>query len=220
MNSRAMAVVMAFAVAGCATAQAPAARDRACDLAAGEELVNVRKLDPTIRVDVRYATPNNFTGRTLPGYDVPIVLLRPEAASALVRVQQRLAQQGLGLKIYDGYRPIRATQAMVGWAERSGNRWVLEQGYVARQSGHNRGATVDLTIVRLRDGRELPMGTLYDTFSEAAHTANATGQVRENRMTLVSAMESEGFRNYDKEWWHFSLPGTYTAVDIPLGCFD
>ncbi|HWK89150.1 MAG TPA: M15 family metallopeptidase, partial [Longimicrobium sp.] len=86
-------------------------------------------------------------------------------------------------------------------------------------SGHNRGATVDLTLVRLSDGSEVEMGTPYDTFSEAAHTANAIGAVMENRMRLLRAMEAEGFSNYDKEWWHFRLPGEPAALDVPLRCF-
>lgn len=218
MSSRSFAALLAVALAGCATAQAPRPAE-GCRVAPGDELVSVTRMDPTIRTEVRYATRNNFTGRRLPGYDAPLALLRPDAAAALGRVQQRLAAQGLGLKVFDGYRPVRATLAMVEWAETTGNRWVLDQGYVARESGHNRGGTVDLTLVRLRDGRELPMGTPYDTFSEDAHTANATGQVMENRTTLVRAMEAEGFRNYEKEWWHFSMRGSYRAMDIPLSCF-
>jgi zinc D-Ala-D-Ala dipeptidase len=182
-------------------------------------LVDVRAADPTIRTEVRYATPDNFTGAPLPGYERPLALLRPDAAAALARVQRRLAEQGLGLKVFDGYRPIRATEAMVDWAERTGNRWVLDQGYVARRSGHNRGNTVDLTLVRLTEGGELDMGTAYDTFSEAAHTANATGEVARNRQILVGAMAAEGFRNYAQEWWHFSLPGQPAALDVPLRCF-
>ncbi|MFL5384858.1 MAG: M15 family metallopeptidase, partial [Longimicrobiaceae bacterium] len=95
--------------------------------------------------------------------------------------------------------------------------WVLDQGYVARQSGHNRGNTVDLTVVR--GGRELDMGTPFDTFSEAAHTANAAGAVLENRMILKRAMEAEGFQNYDREWWHYRLPAADTPLDAPLSCF-
>jgi D-alanyl-D-alanine dipeptidase len=155
----------------------------------------------------------------LPGYERPIALLRPEAAEALGRVQARLRPRGLGLKVFDGYRPVRATLGMVAWAERTGNQWVLEQGYVARYSGHNRGATVDLTVVHLRGGRELDMGTPYDTFSDAAHTANATGQVAANRQILLDAMRAEGFSNYEKEWWHFSLPGQREPLDAPLRCF-
>jgi D-alanyl-D-alanine dipeptidase len=182
-------------------------------------LVDVRAIDPTIRVDIRYATADNFTGAPLPGYEVPLPLLRPEAARALARVQARLRADGLGLKVFDGYRPVRATLAMVAWAERTGNGWVLDQGYVARESGHNRGATVDLTLVRLDGGGELDMGTAYDVFSEAAHTASATGTVAANRATLVRAMEAEGFANFDKEWWHFRLPGDHPPMDAPHACF-
>jgi D-alanyl-D-alanine dipeptidase len=182
-------------------------------------LVNVRTVDRTIRTEVRYATRNNFTGDVLPGYERPLALLRPPAAQALARVQARLRPQGLGLKVFDAYRPVRATLGMVDWAERTGNQWVLEQGYVARQSGHNVGRTVDLTLVDLRTGRELEMGTPYDTFSEAAHTANASGRVAENRRILVDAMAAEGFQNYEKEWWHFSIPGPREPLDVPLRCF-
>jgi D-alanyl-D-alanine dipeptidase len=223
-KAAALFVSLSLALAGCATAQGAAgprtpAQARACQLPAGAELVDVTKLDPTIRTEIRYATENNFTGRRLPGYDVPLALLRPNAAQALARVNRRLAGQGLALKVFDGYRPIRATQAMVTWARRTGNTWVLRQGYVASRSGHNRGATVDLTVVRLSDGGELDMGTPYDTFSEDAHTANATGQVRENRAILLRAMEAEGWINYEKEWWHFRLPGEHSALDYPLGCY-
>jgi D-alanyl-D-alanine dipeptidase len=191
-----------------------------CTVSAADRMENVQRVDPTIRVDVRYATANNFTGERLPGYEQPLALLRPQVAQALGRVQARLRAEGLGLKVFDGYRPVRATLAMVDWAERTNRRWVLDQGYVARESGHNRGHTVDLTLVRLDTGEELDMGTAYDTFSEAAHTANATGAVRANRQRLVAAMNAEGFENYDKEWWHFRRPGdNFSPLDLPLSCF-
>ena len=210
----------ALALAACAPAvRSGAAADAECAMPQGTVLVDVRAGDRSIRTDVRYATTNNFTGAVLPGYERPRALLVPPAAEALGRVQQRLRAQGLGLKVFDAYRPVRATLGMVDWAERSGNEWVLDQGYVARRSGHNRGATIDLTLVRLADGRELDMGTPYDTFSEAAHTANATGTVAAHRRILVDAMAAEGFVNYDKEWWHFSLPGERPELDVPLRCF-
>jgi D-alanyl-D-alanine dipeptidase len=216
---------LALFVAACAPAvrvrvAEPAAGDRECVLPAGSTLVEVRSVDRSIRTDVRYATANNFTGAVLPGYERPLALLRPRAADALGRVQRRLRADGLGLKVFDGYRPIRATQGMVTWAQRSGNSWVLDQGYVARISGHNRAGTVDLTLVDLRTGRELDMGTPFDTFSEAAHTANATGAVAANRAKLLRAMEAEGFQNYDKEWWHFTLRGDFEPLDAPLRCFS
>jgi D-alanyl-D-alanine dipeptidase len=181
--------------------------------------VDVTRVAPGIRTDIRYATANNFTGRALPGYESARALMRPGAAQALGRVQAALGAEGLGLKVFDAYRPIRATQAMVEWAGRTGNGWVLEQGYVARFSGHNRGNTVDLTLVDLQTGRELDMGTPFDTFSEAAHPANATGAVLQNRMRLQRAMGAEGFQPYDKEWWHFRLPGDAEPLDYPIACY-
>jgi len=172
-------------------------------------LVDVRSLDSTIQVDARYAGPDNFTGSPLPGYEAQRALLRQEAAHALVRVQARLRTGGLGLLVFDGYRPVRATRAMVQWAQRTGQRNLLNDGYIASRSRHNLGLAVDLTLIDPQSGTMLDMGTPFDTFSEAAHTANAAGRVARYRQILVRAMESEGFRNYEKEWWHFSydIPG-------------
>jgi D-alanyl-D-alanine dipeptidase len=182
-------------------------------------LISVRTHAKTIGIDLRYATGDNFTGRRLPGYCQPIAVTKRPAARALGRAQRRLARQGLGLIVYDAYRPARATRAMVRWAQRTSNEWVLEQGYVARRSNHNQGAAVDVTLVRLSDNRPLGMGTPYDTFSTKAHTANAGGTALKNRMTLKRAMEAYGFRNYRNEWWHYDFPGAAgPARDIPLGC--
>jgi len=182
-------------------------------------LISVRTHAKTIRLDLRYATDDNFTGARLPGYCKPIAVIRRPAARALGRVQRRLAKQGLGLLVYDAYRPARATRAMVRWAERTNNEWVIQQGYVARRSNHNRGAAIDLTLVRLSDDRRLTMGTDYDAFTTRSHTANASGTALKNRMTLKRAMESFGFRNYHREWWHYDFPSAAGPPrDIPLGC--
>ena len=176
------------------------------DAVADSLLVDLRSLDSTIDVQARYATSNNFTGAPLPGYEANRAYLRREAAQALGRVQRRLRSGGLSLRVFDGYRPVRATVAMVAWAERTGRRALLDSGYIARRSRHNLGVAVDLTLVDPASGTELPMGTAFDEFTEAAHTANATGRERRYRDLLVRVMESEGFRNYDMEWWHFSYP--------------
>lgn len=176
------------------------------DALAESLLVDVRSADSTIQVDARYAGPNNFTGAPLPGYEAPRALLRREVAAALARVQGRLRTADLGVRVFDGYRPVRATQAMVAWAERTGQTALLDSGYIARRSRHNLGVAVDLTLVDLATGTEVPMGTPFDTFTEAAHTANAEGRVRRYRQLLVAVMEEEGFSNYDQEWWHFSYP--------------
>ena len=154
---------------------------------------------------MRYATSNNFTGAPLPGYLANRAYLRREAAASLARVQRDLRSRELGIKILDAYRPVRATLAMVEWTERVNRPDLLKDGYIASRSRHNLGLAIDLTLVDLQSGRELEMGTPFDTFSAAAHTANASGEAAANRQMLKAAMEREGFVNYDQEWWHFSI---------------
>jgi D-alanyl-D-alanine dipeptidase len=178
----------------------------ASDAAAESLLVDVAQLDSTIEVELRYATPYNFTGAVLPGYDAPHALLRREAAAALVRVQQRLRADSLGLKIFDAYRPVRASDALVAWTRRVNREDLLRAGYVAEQGPHNLGLAVDVTLVQLGSGRELKMGSAFDTFAPSARTTNATGEVAANRQRLTRAMEAEGFTNRPDKWWHFSFP--------------
>lgn len=174
------------------------------DAAADSLLADVRTVDSSIVVEMRYATANNFTGAPLPGYLANRAYMRREAALALGRVQRDLRAQGLGLKVFDAYRPVRATLAMVDWTERVNRQDLLKDGYIASRSRHNLGLAIDLTLIDLATGRELEMGTPFDTFSAAAHTANATGMAAVNRQRLKAGMEREGFTNYDQEWWHFS----------------
>src|SRR4029079_13347846 len=154
------------------------------DRAADSLLADVRSLDPSIVVDLRYATPNNFTGAPLPGYLANRAFLRSEAAAALARVESDLRAQGLGLKIFDSYRPVRATLAMVDWTKRVNREDLLRDCYIASRSRHNLGLAIDLTLIELSSGRELEMGTPFDTFSAAAHTANAAGLAAANRQRL------------------------------------
>jgi zinc D-Ala-D-Ala dipeptidase len=175
------------------------------DVVADTLLTDVRTLDSTIVVVLRYATTNNFTGAPLPGYLANRAFLRREAAAALARVERDLRPQGLGLKVFDGYRPVRATLAMVDWTRRVNRPDLLTNGYIASRSRHNLGLAIDLTLIDLATGRELEMGTPFDTFSAAAHTANASGEAAVNRQKLKAAMERQGFVNYDQEWWHFSF---------------
>lgn len=175
------------------------------DAVADTLLVDVQSVDPTIVVDLRYATPNNFTGTPLPGYEANRAFLRREAASALARVQHELRPGGLALKIFDAYRPVRATLAMVDWTERVHRPDLLKDGYIASRSRHNLGLAIDLTLIDLGTGQELEMGTPFDTFSASAHTANASGLAAVNRQKLKAAMEVEGFQNYDQEWWHYTF---------------
>jgi D-alanyl-D-alanine dipeptidase len=166
----------------------------------------VRSIDPTIQTDVRYATANNFTGAPLPGYEAPRALLRRDAAAALGRVQARLRSKGLGLRVLDAYRPLRASRAMVDWAERTGNRPLVEKGYIPERSRHNLGASVDVTLVDLATGTEVLLTTTFDNFTTTADTGNATDQALRNRRFLVQAMGSEGFSPFGRSWWHFNYP--------------
>jgi D-alanyl-D-alanine dipeptidase len=168
-------------------------------------LVDLRSVDSSIQVDLRYATANNFTGAPLPGYEAPRALLRREAAAALGRVQAGLRSKGLGLRVLDAYRPVRASLAMVDWAERTGHRALLESRYIAQRSRHNLGVAVDVTIVDLTRGTEVPMGTTFDNFT-TAQTDDVTSEALRYRQILVQAMESEGFSPYGQVWWHFNYP--------------
>ena len=171
-----------------------------------EGFVSLHEAVPRVILDIRYAGEDNFTGAALPGYGAPGAWLHVEAAAALARVAERIAPEGLGLLVYDAYRPARASKAMVEWAERTDNTWTLEQGYVAARSGHNHGHTVDLTLYEFESGVELDMGTPWDTFSSESHIVWGEGEVRANRDRLQAAMTAEGWKPYSKEWWHFRLP--------------
>lgn len=182
-------------------------------------LVDVRAYARGIQVDVRYATKSNFTGAVLPGYCEGRALLLAPAARRLARVQRTLRADGLGLKVWDAYRPARASRAMVRWANRTGRQSLLSDGYVAARSNHNLGTTVDLTLVTLADGTELDMGTPYDTFTVRAATRDARGRVLRNRLALRAAMARHGFEAYSREWWHFDSvqPGP-RRLDVGIGC--
>lgn len=189
----------------------------ASDSVARTLLADVKAGDTGIRVETRYGTSNNFTGAPLPGYFGNKAYLRKEAVDALGRVQRRLASGGMGLKVFDGYRPVKATLGMVEWAKRTNQVHFITDGYIASRSRHNLGLAVDLTLVDLSmGGREVDMGTPYDTFAKEAHWAEATGRTLRYRQLLRTMMEKEGFKQYDMEWWHYSfeVPGEPVAFDM------
>jgi D-alanyl-D-alanine dipeptidase len=211
----AAALVVAVLTACGAAARTPsgraAPRVASTDVIAPDSLAlalmtDVQTIDSSILVELRYATSNNFTGAPLPGYEANRAYLRREAASELADANRALADFGLVLKVWDAYRPARATDAMGEWARLTGREDLFRDGYISARSRHNVGAAVDVTLVDRKTGRELEMGTAYDTFSSAAHTANATGEAASNRNLLLRMLERVGFTNYEKEWWHFSYP--------------
>ena len=185
-------------------------------------------------VDMRYFGDKNFVGERIDGYERARCVLSAPAASALAAVQRDLAARGLGLKVFDCYRPQRAVAHFVRWAQRIDdvkrkrefypdvdNRDLFKEGYISERSGHSRGSTVDLTLVRRVDGRELDMGSPFDFFSPKSWPSDMSvgAQAQANRALLAAAMTRGGFRPYDKEWWHFTLvdePFPDAYFDFPL----
>lgn len=179
------------------------------------DLVEPARLDPTLRLDVRYATSDNFL--RWPAYSEARVFLQRPAAEAVVRAHRALQAQGYGLVLFDGYRPWYVTQ--VFWDATPPER----RDYVAdpRQgSRHNRGCAVDLSLYDLATGREVAMPSRYDEFSERAHPDYAGGSdaQRAARDLLRRTMEAEGFVVYDKEWWHFDCRDwrRYRIENVPF----
>jgi D-alanyl-D-alanine dipeptidase len=186
-----------------------------------EGFVDLPKFISGVKIDIRYHTADNFTGAPLVGYGAAGAWLLEEPAKALQAVAQSLESKGLGLLVYDAYRPRRGTLAMVAWAQRTSQVHLLDGGYIARRSGHNHGHTVDLTLYELATGQALDMGTPWDTLTEASHTRRATGQALDNRLLLKTAMEAEGWGYYFREWWHFRYPMKGTrSRDVPYSCFE
>lgn len=164
------------------------------------DLVELVTLDPTLRLDIRYAGTRNFLG--VPLYSQARAFLQRPAAEALVRVQHALAREGYGLLIHDGYRPWYVTKMFWDATPPAQRRFVADP---EKGSRHNRGCAVDLTLVDLRSGRELDMPSLYDEMTERAYPTYTGGSAtaRANRDRLRRHMEAEGFAVYEFEWWHF-----------------
>jgi len=167
----------------------------------GCELVDVSTIDPTLVIDNRYATADNVTGRQL--YPKATIYLERSAAERLARVQAALRPRGLGLKVFDGYRPHAVQKAL--WRVKPDTRYVADP---ARGSRHNRGSAVDVTLVDAA-GRELAMPSAFDEFGERSHLdfVDAPDRQLANRETLQKAMRAEGFLPMATEWWHFDAPG-------------
>lgn len=175
------------------------------------QLVDVATVAPGIRLEMRYATADNFLGRAV--YPCARCLLAEEAAQALARVETALEAQGLHLKLWDCYRPP-AVQAEM-WKLRPDPRFVADP---RKGSNHSRGGAVDLTLVDA-SGAELEMPTAHDDFSDRARAdAPASAAAAAHRATLRKAMEAEGFAIARSEWWHFNAAGSraWPLVEAPL----
>jgi D-alanyl-D-alanine dipeptidase len=187
-----------------------------------EGFVYADTLIPGLRVDLRYRGSDNFLGVPVDGYRGERLILTREAAVALAKVQEALQPMGLGLLVYDGYRPQRAVDHFVRWAtdpEDQQNKAayypdvdksrLIAGGYIAERSGHSRGSTVDLTLVELASGAPLDMGTPWDYFGPESWPSfeGITDEQQANRQLLRVQMLQQGFRPLPEEWWHFTLEG-------------
>lgn len=177
------------------------------------DLVELTKLDKTIKLDIRYATANNFVGK--PVYPEARAFLQRPAADGVIRVHKWLNKQGLGIVIYDGYRPWSITKLFWEVVREDQKMFVADP---AKGSKHNRGCAVDLGIFDLKTGKAIPMPSAYDEFTERASPdyAGGTGEERNNRDKLRQLMEANGFTVNPNEWWHFDLIGweQYAIYDI------
>ena len=172
-------------------------------------MVDLKKTVPSIVFDLRYASENNFMHTKLYP-SLHTTFLRRPAATALIKIQAALNKQGLGLKIFDAYRPYSVTEKM--WEPVQDDRYAADP---KKGSGHNRGIAVDLTLIDLKTKKELDMGTGFDNFTDSAHHdfTMLPANVLEHRKLLKSIMEKNGFKALDTEWWHYSLPN---AKDFEL----
>ena len=196
--------------------------------------VHVKDIIPDLDVEHRYFSSNNFVGTPIEGYESNTLIMTYQTTEALKLVQADLQQQNLCLKVYDGYRPQKAVNHFMRWARdlndtvnkqyfypRVNKRNLFNEGYIASRSGHSRGSTVDLTIINGNTNEPLDMGSPYDFFGEESWVAyqDISSKQKANRDFLQSIMLKHGFRNYPKEWWHFTLrqePFPERYFDFPI----
>lgn len=201
-----------------------------------EGFVYLKKVIPSIEVEMRYFGNNNFIGAQINGYSKAKAIATKETATALKDVQKELEKHNLGLKIYDAFRPQMAVDHFVSWAKILGDtlkkndfypnvkkKNLFKEQYIASRSGHSRGSTVDITIIDLSTDKkeELDMGSPFDFFGKESWVSNEnlTSKQIKNRKILQDVMKKHNFRNYPQEWWHFTLrnepyPNTYFNFPI------
>jgi len=181
-------------------------------------LVDLHDHVADLRLSIGYATPANFTGAPLPGYEHAGAWAHPELATALTEVDRELASSSLGLLVFDAYRPARASKAMVEWTRVHDRSDLLKDGYISARSQHNRGLAIDLTLVDRKSGKPIDMGGAWDTFDRSSTTFAAKGEALANRKRLRTVMTAHRFVPHEGEWWHFSLPHASAApLDAPYG---
>jgi D-alanyl-D-alanine dipeptidase len=211
---------IALLVACCLHLSACTAEKEVRAIGNNDGFVDVKEFIPSVQLDIRYSTTDNFVGSRIDGYDAPKCFLTREAAVALKNVQEELARKRQSVKIFDCYRPKQAVDHFMRWAKDLSDQKMkskyypsidkeslFQSGYIAERSGHSRGSTLDLTIIDLESNRVLDMGTDFDFFDVLSHTVNSRimKSQQDNRSALKSVMERNGFKNLEEEWWHFTL---------------
>lgn len=199
-----------------------------------DNFIYLTEVIPHVEFDLRYFSDENFIGQPIPGYQSNVLITTLQAAMALKKVQQDLAYSHFALKFFDAYRPQRAVDFFVRWANdpddirmkdiyypHMDKDELIPRGFIVEQSSHSRGSTVDVTIISLEDGRELDMGTPFDLFDQKSWPSDTTvtTQQRANRQLLRIAMSKYGFMGLEEEWWHFTLrdePYPDTYFDFPV----
>ena len=189
---------------------------------------------PDVILEIRYYSTYNFLGVRVDGYHSPVAILTKEATEALQKVNDDLRKQGFAIKVFDVFRPQRAVDHFVRWAENLNDTLtkryfypdicksrLFVDGYIAKRSSHSRGSAVDLTLVELLTGQEVDMGSPFDFFGERSHHGSPliTAEQANNRLILKNAMERAGFVPYANEWWHYMLanePFPNTFFDFPI----
>lgn len=207
-------------------------KERACMDPSG--FVVLAEYVPQVIQEIRYYSSYNFIGERIDGYEEPCALLTKEAARALKSVSKELYVQGYCLKVFDAYRPVCAVKQFVLWGLEDldlrmkpffypdlQKQELFAKGYIASQSTHSRGSTVDLTLLDMTTGKEVDMGSPFDLFSERSHPdySGVTEEQYENRMRLQQAMKRGGFEPHPCEWWHFTLanePYPETYFEFPV----
>lgn len=179
------------------------------------DMVELKSIVPHVRYDLKYATKENFTGKRMYPPETRESFLRQPVASALGQIAKELEANGLGIWVWDAYRPYHVTVAF--WELIHDDRYVAHPG---KGSGHNRGIAIDMTLYELANGRLLDMPTGFDDFSEKAHHGNASStpsQIK-NRELLKGIMEKYGFKSFETEWWHYYWRDSdrFGVLDIPF----
>ena len=182
--------------------------------------VYLNDIDDSIIVDLKYYSSENFTGRFVDGYLANKAILTNEAGIALSNAQKDFNKLGYSLILYDAYRPQSAVDFFVRWSTNLNDTLfknlyypdikksnLFKLGYIAYKSGHSRGSTIDVSLVNITTNKEIDMGTIFDYFGIESHTFydNLTENQKANRLLLYEIMSNNGFQNYSKEWWHYTL---------------